>query len=157
MRTIYVLAGMLLCGTPVFAQGGKNPVSADTKGQAALPVAPTLPGEEKLSARERAERDFLMPIRRKQAAALKDAAQEEVATQAAATTAEMTARNFIGPEEAKVEEAAAPAKPTARPRTYHRRSSTRRRSAGSSARKHTTKKKASATKKKSATTTKRRR
>lgn len=155
MRTLYVLAGLLLCSVSAFAQGEKKSLSANHKGQVTLPVTATLPGEEKLSAQERAERDFLMPVRRKQAAALRAAAQEEAASQAATATAEMTARNFIGPEEAKVEEAAAPAvKPASRPHSIRRHHTTHRRSSSSSARKHTTKKKSSSTKKKSSSTKK---
>ncbi|QNP50765.1 hypothetical protein H9L05_11235 [Hymenobacter qilianensis] len=68
MRKIYVLAGLLLCGAPVLAQGKKTTQLPKSSGHFTVPVTPALPGEEKLSARERVERDLLMPVRRKQAA-----------------------------------------------------------------------------------------
>ena len=68
MRKMYVLAGLLLCGAPVLAQGKKTNEIPKSAGHFTVPVTPALPGEEKLSARERVERDLLMPVRRKQAA-----------------------------------------------------------------------------------------
>ncbi|MGY2131512.1 hypothetical protein ACW9KT_04760 [Hymenobacter sp. HD11105] len=68
MRKIYVLAGLLLCSAPVLAQGKKTTQVPKSSGHFTVPVTPALPGEEKLSARERVERDLLMPVRRKQAA-----------------------------------------------------------------------------------------
>ncbi|RYU77927.1 hypothetical protein [Hymenobacter persicinus] len=146
MRSFFMFFGLLLCGAPAFAQGVKNPASADHKGLVELP-ATRLPGEEKLSARERAERDFLMPVRRKQAAALR-AAQDEAIQQATAEA------SFIGPEEAKPEEAAAPAVKATPHRTYHRRSTHRRTSSTTHKRKTTSK---SGTAKKKVVTKKRRR
>jgi hypothetical protein len=72
-RLIVMVTGLLLSSAAVMAQGEK-------KTTAVTPTA--LPGEEKLTPRERAERDFLMPARRKQDAALKAAAREEAAAQA---------------------------------------------------------------------------
>jgi hypothetical protein len=68
MRQIYVLAGLLLCSMPVLAQGKKTTQVPKSTGHYTVPIMPALPGEEKLSARERVERDLLMPVRRKQAA-----------------------------------------------------------------------------------------
>jgi len=56
MRKLIALCALLLSSSAAMAQADKAP--AVTK----------LPGEEKLSIRERAERDFLMPIRRKKMA-----------------------------------------------------------------------------------------
>jgi len=56
MRKLIALCALLLSSSAAIAQADKAP--AVTK----------LPGEEKLSIRERAERDFLMPIRRKKMA-----------------------------------------------------------------------------------------
>ncbi|WP_143164022.1 hypothetical protein [Hymenobacter daecheongensis] len=105
----------------------------------AVPVT-KLPGEEKLSARERAERDFLMPVRRKQAAALK-ASHDEAIEQATAQA------SFIGPEEAKPEETAAPAAKAAPHRTYHRRRTTHHRATSSAHKRKTTSKSGAAKKK----------
>jgi len=60
------------------AQGKKAAApAATTEGKMMMPVSPAvLPGEEKLSARERVERDMLMPPRRKKAAALQAASDE---------------------------------------------------------------------------------
>ncbi|UOQ65469.1 hypothetical protein [Hymenobacter volaticus] len=81
IRLMIGLAGLLLSSAPVLAQSDKNAAS----------VTPTtLPGEENLSVQERAERDFLMPVRRKQAAAIKHVAEQEAAATQAAT--EMLAR-----------------------------------------------------------------
>jgi hypothetical protein len=56
MRKLIALCALLLSSSAAMAQADKTP--AVTK----------LPGEEKLSIRERAERDFLMPIRHKKMA-----------------------------------------------------------------------------------------
>ncbi len=141
MQKLYVLlvSCLLLGSAPAVAQGDKHGPSAKT-----TPTA--LPGEEKLSAQERAERDFLMPVRRKQAATLRATAREEIASQPAI---EVTARNLEGADAAKpvvegLEANAATA--TVRHHTsYRRHSSSRRRS-----RKHaaTSRKKSTAKKKK---------
>jgi hypothetical protein len=137
MRKLYVLmAGLLLGSVPVLAQGEKQPSVSAT-------VTPTaLPGEEKLSAQERAERDFLMPIRRKQAAALRAAAREEVANQPAV---EATARTLEATDAPKAEEAEA--KPA-----YHRpSSSTHRRSSSRSSHSSSSSHKSSSSKRKPST------
>ncbi|UPL48289.1 hypothetical protein [Hymenobacter sublimis] len=130
----------------------------DKKAQTATPTQ--LPGEEKLSARERAERDFLMPVRRKQAATLRAAAEEAGAHQPAV---EVTARNLEATEDDKpaetTEAKAAPATVHHRSTTHRRTSSSSRRRStsshrSSSARKKTTSKKSTAKKK---TTSRRRR
>lgn len=128
-----VMAGVALLGSaPVLAQGDQQPAAT------ASPTA--LPGEEKLSARERAERDFLMPVRRKQAEALKAAAQQEA--EAARTAADMTARNEA-PAEAKPAEAAEVRKSSV---TAHRA-----RRPTSSSRHHTTARKKKGVRKSSST------
>ncbi|WP_157530384.1 hypothetical protein [Hymenobacter norwichensis] len=115
IRLIIGVAGLLLSGAPVLAQGDKTSAT----------VTPTkLPGEEKLSEQERAERDFLMPVRRKQAAALKHAAQEEAA--ATQTATDMLASGPVAAEETKVPEVEAPKVAATPHRTYHRSSSRRR-------------------------------
>lgn len=119
-------AGLLLSSAPALAQGDKP----------AATVTPTeLPGEENLSAQERAERDFIMPARRKQAAALRTAAREEATSQPAV---EATARALEGPDEVKPADATE-AKPAAvrHHTTYHRRSSSSHRSTSSSRKKTT--------------------
>ncbi|MBB4600191.1 hypothetical protein HNQ93_000329 [Hymenobacter luteus] len=138
-----VAAVLLLSGTTAWAQGDKKTTATTTPTQ--------LPGEEKLSAQERAERDFLMPVRRKQAAALRATAEEAGVHQPAV---EVTARNLEAPEEDKpaTEAAEAKAAPAAVHRTstrsYHRRSSPGRRRSSVSARGKTTAKKSTAKKKK---------
>lgn len=145
IRKLLVVAGVLLCSAPVLAQGEKKPNSAAV-------VKPTaLPGEEKLSARERAERDFIMPVRRKQAATLRAAAEEAPLTQPAV---EVTARNLEAVEEEKPAETtvapATTAAPARRTTTHRRTSSSSRRHTSShrtSSKKKTTNKKSSAKKK----------
>ena len=70
MRKLIALCALLLSTSVAMAQADKNP--AVTK----------LPGEEKLSVRERAERDFLMPTRHKKMAEVAKAiaADQEDAT-----------------------------------------------------------------------------
>lgn len=75
MTTKLIKSGLLLSALLVsslaWAQNGQvvqfeEDASAELpRGVLALPEPPPLPGEEKLSARERAERDFIMPTRRK--------------------------------------------------------------------------------------------
>ncbi|MBX0291023.1 hypothetical protein K3G63_11265 [Hymenobacter sp. HSC-4F20] len=145
MRKLGLIAAvLLLSSTSAWAQG-------DKKTKAATTTPTHLPGEEKLSAQERAERDFLMPIRRKQAATLRAAAEETAVNQPAV---EVTARNLEATEEDKPAEAteakAAPAAVHHTSSARHSSSSHRRASShrtGSSARRKTTAKK-SATKKK---------
>lgn len=112
IRLMIGLVGLLLSSAPVLAQSDKNAAS----------VTPTtLPGEENLSVQERAERDFLMPVRRKQAAALKHVAEQEAA--ATQTAAEMLAHTPELTEETKVPEVLSAPKVVATRRTYHHRSS----------------------------------
>ena len=56
MRKLIVLLALSLSTSAAWAQAEK------------AQVVTKLPGEESLSTRERAERDFLMPVRRKKAA-----------------------------------------------------------------------------------------
>jgi hypothetical protein len=101
MRTIFLLVGLLLSSAGVFAQGKKKAAPApviDHDGKVAVPVKPALPGEEKLSARERVERDFLMPVRRKQSVSK--------AESVAVPSPSMTARNIETAREAEAEAAA---------------------------------------------------
>ena len=73
-----------------------------------------LPGEENLSLRERAERDFLMPVRRKKAAEV--AHSEKDAT--AAPENDATAHATANAEEARPEEAVVVARETHITRSY---------------------------------------
>ncbi|QDA60910.1 hypothetical protein [Hymenobacter jejuensis] len=144
LRKIYVLAGLLLCSAPVFAQSAKkNSGPSVPEGKVALPVTPALPGEEKLTARERAERDFLMPVRRKRAAALKPSATDQ------ASATDITAHAAEEAEEIAPAEEAAASKTTATHNSHRRRSSSshgRSTAAHSSARKKTSAKKSSSKK-----------
>ncbi|MVN76899.1 hypothetical protein GO988_11245 [Hymenobacter sp. HMF4947] len=78
MRKLVVLFALSLTTSAAWAQADKNP--SVTK----------LPGEESLSIRERAERDFLMPVRRKKAAEMPKptASAEQLNTSAPETDAE---------------------------------------------------------------------
>lgn len=75
MRKLVVLIALSLSTTAAWAQAEK------------AQVVTKLPGEENLSTRERAERDFLMPVRRKKAAELSKptASAEQLATAAPET------------------------------------------------------------------------
>ena len=137
MRSLYALAGLLLCSAPAFSQTSPSSASADHKAQA--PVT-ALPGEERLSVRERAERDFLMPVRHKQDAALR-AAHEEAVQQATADA------SFIGPKEPEPEAAAAPAEKVAVPHRYHRRRPVHHRSSATTHKRKTTSQSGAAKKK----------
>ncbi|QIL75808.1 MULTISPECIES: hypothetical protein [Hymenobacter] len=104
MRQLYVLAGLLLCSAPVLAQGKKTTQISSSSGHFTVPVTPALPGEEKLSARERVERDLLMPVRRKQAALTLQEAKQ--------ASAEITARGLEAAEANAAEEAKKAPQPT---------------------------------------------
>lgn len=125
-KLILGLAGLLLSSAPVLAQGDKKPSPR---------ASVSLPGEEKLSAQERAERDFLMPVRRKQAAALKAVAHEEATATAIAT--DITARSAEAAEEAKPTEATEAKTPATTHRRSYRSSSSRRRHTSTASRKKT--------------------
>ncbi|WP_460623152.1 hypothetical protein [Hymenobacter tenuis] len=144
-KLVLAVGVMLASSATAWAQGNKKP-------QAAITTPTQLPGEEKLSAQERAERDFLMPVRRKHAATLRAAAEEAGASQPAV---EVTARHLeaVKEEEKPAEATEAKAAPAAAPRrtSTHRSSSARRKSSSS----HRTSSKKSTTKKK--TTSRRRR
>lgn len=128
--------------------------AAQAQDEAKVTTTPThLPGEEKLSAQERAERDFLMPVRRKQAAKLRATAEEAGIRQPAI---EATAHHLETlPEADKLAPAAAPAEAKAAPAVVHRRTSTRHRrssahrtsSRSTSSRKKTSARKSTAKKK----------
>ncbi|GAB2455266.1 hypothetical protein GCM10011375_03040 [Hymenobacter qilianensis] len=105
MRKIYVLAGLLLCGAPVLAQGKKTTQLPKSSGHFTVPVTPALPGEEKLSARERVERDLLMPVRRKQAALTLQEAKQ--------ASADITAQGVAAAEANAAEETKKAPQPTA--------------------------------------------
>ncbi|MET4106672.1 hypothetical protein [Hymenobacter sp. UYP22] len=133
-RAAFLLLALLLSAATAWAQD-----------EAKAPATPTnLPGEEKLSAQERAERDFLMPVRRKQAAKLRATAEEAGVHQPAI---EATIQNLEAlPEADKLAPVAAPETPAA-PAVVHRRtSSTHRSSSRTSSRKKTTAKKSTAKK-----------
>ncbi|WP_143434922.1 hypothetical protein [Hymenobacter roseosalivarius] len=105
MRKIYVFAGLLLCSAPVFAQGKKTTQVPKSSGHFTVPITPALPGEEKLSARERVERDLLMPVRRKQAALTLEEAKQ--------ASAEITAQGVATAEANAAEEAKKAPQPSA--------------------------------------------
>lgn len=141
-RIAFLLLALLLSAATAWAQE-----------EAKVTTTPTnLPGEEKLSAQERAERDFLMPVRRKQAAKLRATAEEAGVRQPAI---EATAHNLEAlPEAEKLAPVAAP-ETKAAPSVVHRRTSSthRRRSSSAhrtssrtSSRKKTTAKKSTARK-----------
>lgn len=93
-KLLLLLPALLLASAPGWAQD-------DAK--ATTTITPTsLPGEEDLSAQERAERDFLMPVRRKRAAALEAAEEKvrtaEVAAEAAAKAAHVAVEKAAIPE-----------------------------------------------------------
>lgn len=93
MRKLIALCALLLSASAAMAQADKAP--AVTK----------LPGEEKLSIRERAERDFLMPIRhKKMAEVVKATAADEDATAAPEldATAHYTEAPEVRPDEVAV-------------------------------------------------------
>ncbi|RSK45872.1 hypothetical protein [Hymenobacter perfusus] len=143
MRKLVILLTLLLLGSaPAWAQDEAKATTTPTN----------LPGEEKLSAQERAERDFLMPVRRKQAAKLRAAAEEAGVHQPAL---EATIQNLEAvPEEEKLAPVAAPeakaaaaAAPHRTTSTHRSSSSTHRTSSHTSSRKKTPAKKSTAKKK----------
>ena len=97
MRKLVVLFALVLSTTAAWAQAEKpQPVTK-------------LPGEEKLSTRERAERDFLMPVRRKKATDLaRPTASAEQLTSAAPETDAIAHYNEAAADP-RPEEVAAPA------------------------------------------------
>ena len=115
MKNILLLSSLLLASGATFAQGYKVAPPAPTEvapdGKMAVPVSPVLPGEEHLSARERVERDLLMPPRRERAAALQAASEEPTAE--------------VKEEAAPAEEA--PETPAAHPATHRRHRAVHRR------------------------------
>jgi len=94
MRKLIAICALLLSSSAAMAQADKNP--AVTK----------LPGEEKLSTRERAERDFLMPIRHKKMAEVAKATaqvdQDATASPELDATAHYTEAPEARPEEVAV-------------------------------------------------------
>jgi len=103
MKQLLALFAIILTVGSAHAQADKTP--AVTK----------LPGEEKLSVRERAERDFLMPVRRKQIVADAPKAANEDITASPETDANNVTAHANAPvsdEVRTVEEAAAPARET---------------------------------------------
>ncbi len=151
MRKLIALLALSLTTSAAWAQTEK------------APVVTKLPGEENLSTRERAERDFLMPVRRKKFAETPKptASAEQLASAAPETDA--TAHYNIAAPEPRTEEAAVATHETRARRTYHHASALRSsRAKAARAAKHTkassrsksTSKKTSAKKAKSHTTAK---
>lgn len=149
-RTALLTAALATTLFTAQAQQGRQPSAshvraADTAGKVAVPVGPVLPGEEKLSAQERAERTFLMPVRKAMPSV------RPGATAATSPAEALVSGNAlaIGPPTAAEAAAAeeAEAKAATAPRTYHRSSSRRHRSSSnrkkSSARRSSSSKKAS--------------
>jgi len=155
MKQLLALFAIILTVGSAHAQTDKTP--AVTK----------LPGEEKLSVRERAERDFLMPVRRKQVVAeAPKAANEDITASPETDATNVTAHNNapVTDEVRTVEEAAAPARETrvlhstrahsARrvhhtTRSTHAKSSSKKHSAHSSSKKSSSKAHAKSSSKKS--------
>lgn len=126
MRKLIATCALLLSASAAMAQADKAP--AVTK----------LPGEEKLSIRERAERDFLMPIRRKKMAeATKAMASSAELESTAAPELDATA-HYAEAAEARVEDVAVVTH-------SERHTSLRHYSRTRSARRHSTATKAKAT------------
>lgn len=140
MNKIIVLAGLLLCSASALAQSStKTTPPPVLEGKMVVPVSPVLPGEENLTARERVERDLLMPTRRNRAAA-PQAAEEAEET--------MATPDVHGP--AVPEEAPAAAEPVANSTapahhaTYHRRTTSTHRRTSTAHRNTTARKKPTA-------------
>jgi hypothetical protein len=94
MRKLIALCALLLSASAAMAQTDKAP--AVTK----------LPGEEKLSIRERAERDFLMPIRRKKMAEATKAMASSAELESTAAPELDAAANYAEAAEARPEDVA---------------------------------------------------
>jgi len=147
MRKLIAICALLLSASAAQAQTDKAP--AVTK----------LPGEEKLSVRERAERDFLMPVRhKKMAEAAKTIAQvdqDATASPELDATAHYTEAPEARPEEVATVERATAVHHYSRARRHSRSTATTRSSRASA---HRSTKKAAAhktkTKTKKATATK---
>lgn len=113
MRKLIVLLALSLTTSAAWAQTEK------------APVVTKLPGEENLSTRERAERDFLMPVRRKKAAETPKptASAEQLASAAPETDA--TAHYNVAAPEPRTEEATVATHETRARRTYRHASALR--------------------------------
>lgn len=107
MRKLIALLALSLSTSAAWAQTEK------------APVVTKLPGEESLSTRERAERDFLMPVRRKKAAETPKptASAEQLASAAPETDA--TAHYNVAAPEPRTEEATVVTHEARARRTYH--------------------------------------
>lgn len=97
MRKLLALVALLLSASAAMAQTDKAP--AVTK----------LPGEEKLSVRERAERDFLMPVRRKKVAEAPRITASNVNLESTAAPELDATAHYSEAAEARPEEVASPA------------------------------------------------
>jgi len=99
MRYLLFLFSLLLSVSTAFAQTEK------------APVVTKLPGEENLSLRERAERDFLMPVRRKKV--VTEAARASAEDGTASPESDVTAHATDVADEVRTsEEVAAPVRET---------------------------------------------
>lgn len=94
MRKLIAICALLLSASAAMAQADKSP--AVTK----------LPGEEKLSVRERAERDFLMPIRHKKMAEVAKATAQVDQEDATASPELDATAHYTEAAEARPEEVA---------------------------------------------------
>lgn len=101
MRKLIALVSLLLSASAAMAQTDKAP--AVTK----------LPGEEKLSVRERAERDFLMPVRRKKIAEAPKVTVSNADLESTAAPELDATAHYTEATEAHPEEVASPAHETA--------------------------------------------
>jgi len=140
MRKLIAICALLLSASAAQAQTDKSP--AVTK----------LPGEEKLSIRERAERDFLMPIRHKKMAEVAKATaqidQDATASPELDATAHYTETPEARPEEVATVERATAVRHYSRTRSarHHSRATATKRSAKASAHRSTKKTSAHKTK-----------
>ncbi|AYA38619.1 hypothetical protein D3Y59_17115 [Hymenobacter oligotrophus] len=138
IRTALLTAALAALALTTQAQQGRRSAVShakqpDTAGKVAVPVGPVLPGEETLSAQERAERTFLMPVRKKMPSAVRPGAAPRPQLDPASADAVA-----IGPPTAEeaAEEAAskAEAAKTTAARSSRSRSSSARRSSSSRSR-----------------------
>ncbi|GAA4376226.1 hypothetical protein [Hymenobacter koreensis] len=148
----YVLSTAVAALLTLAAHAQKAPAPKTKKdpaaGKVAVPVGPTLPGEERLTAQERAERTFLMPPRKKMSSV-----QAAPRPQLDPSSAEDLAIGLPAAEEV-VEETATPVVKAAAPkRTYRTRTRSHSSARRSTSKSKTTSKRSSAKKKTTAKAT----
>ncbi|UYZ59087.1 hypothetical protein [Hymenobacter latericus] len=160
IRTALLTAALAAFALTTHGQHGRRAAVShakqpDTAGKVAVPVGPALPGEETLSAQERAERTFIMPVRKKMPSVARPAAaprpQLDPTSTDAVAIGPPTAEEAAEEATSKAEAAKTTAARTAR-RTSGRRSSTAHRSSSrsrSSSKKSSSARRSTSSKKKS--------